>query len=225
LKRLPPVLITVSFIAFISGIALLILAYPYRRQIKLKLLSFISSHRGPALSGSGNCKGCASLFPDKVKVHQLAYVYEGIDHQQNDDGLKKLFRKGKLAEITSNQFYTVLPLQHSQPLLLPNAVSFLDELSRLYDKKCKEEAIEYIPFTISSLTRSTESVRRLMKSNANGISNSAHLKGKTFDISYRAFNNNTKQNAAFIHTLNTLRIQGKCYVKFERNGCLHITVV
>lgn len=201
------------------------MVYPYRRLVKLKLLSFLSNHRGPALSGSGNCKDCANLFPDKVKVHQRAYTFEGIDHQPDDVGLQRLFRKGKLAEITSNQFYTVRPLQYSKPLLLPKAVSFLDELSRLYNQKCQANSIKYIPFTISSLTRSEESVRRLMKSNSNSISNSPHLKGKTFDVSYLAFNNNKKQNAAFIHALNTLRLKGKCYVKFERNGCLHITVV
>jgi hypothetical protein len=64
-----------------------------------------------------------------------------------------------------------------------------------------------------------------MKSNANAIENSAHLKGKTFDISYRAFAGNRKQSGAFIEVLRELRAEGKCYVKYERNGCLHVTVI
>ncbi len=53
----------------------------------------------------------------------------------------------------------------------------------------------------------------------------AHLRGKTFDISYRAFNNNPKQTQAFIEVLKEFRIQNRCFVKFEKNGCLHITVI
>lgn len=82
-----------------------------------------------------------------------------------------------------------------------------------------------VPFTISSLTRSTESVEKLMNNNRNAIKNSSHLKGKTFDISYRAFNKNKQQTIAFIAVLEELRNQNRCFVKFERNGCLHITVI
>lgn len=58
----------------------------------------------------------------------------------------------------------------------------------------------------------------------NSIKNSAHLHGKTFDVSYAAFTSNSRQLGLFIETISLLRRQNKCYVKFERNGCLHITV-
>ncbi len=79
--------------------------------------------------------------------------------------------------------------------------------------------------SLTGFSRSKESVKRLGAVNKNSIENSAHLKGKTFDINYRAFDKNKKQNKAFIKVLNDLRLQGKCYVKYERNGCLHITVI
>lgn len=63
-----------------------------------------------------------------------------------------------------------------------------------------------------------------MKNNKNSIPESAHLKGKTSDVSYHAFGKNKKQSNAFVEALTELRNQKKCYVKFERNGCLHITV-
>ena len=201
------------------------MAFPYRYKIKRTLFALLSSHRGPDLSGSGSCEGCARLFQDKVKTHQLAYVTDGIAHQSDDSGLQKLYKKGRLVQVTSGRFYFVQPLSYSKPLLLPKGHAFIEELGRRYYEKCKADSVKYIPFTISSLTRSNESVRRLMKSNSNSIKNSAHLKGKTFDVNYRAFNNNHTQTKIFIDVLNDLRLKRKCYVKFERNGCLHITVI
>lgn len=199
------------------------MAFPYRYKIKRTLFALLSSHKGPALSGS--CKGCAKLFPDKVRTHQLAYVRDGIAHQSDDNGLQRLHKKGRLVQVSSGKFYSVQPLSYSKPLLLPKGHAFIEELGRRYYEKCEADSVKYIPFTISSLTRSNESVRRLMKSNSNSIKNSAHLKGKTFDVNYRAFNNNHTQTKIFIDVLNDLRLSGKCYVKFERNGCLHITVI
>jgi hypothetical protein len=74
-------------------------------------------------------------------------------------------------------------------------------------------------------TRSTASINKLLTKNGNAIKNSAHLRGKTFDISYRASNNNKKTNKGFIAVLNELKNKSRCYVKFERNGCLHINVM
>jgi hypothetical protein len=110
------------------------------------------------------------------------------------------------------------------PSLSPKAVIFLDTLSNAYHQRCETEQLFYIPFEITSLTRTVESVARLTKNNNNAISESPHLHGKTFDVSYRAFYNNNKQKEAFFDALSSLQKQKKCFVKFERNGCLHITV-
>ena len=84
--------------------------------------------------------------------------------------------------------------------------------------------LDYIPLTITSLTRTKESVNRLIQNNQNAIEESAHLKGKTFDISYKAFGSNTKQFGLFADILNEERKKELCFVKYESNGCLHITV-
>jgi hypothetical protein len=81
-----------------------------------------------------------------------------------------------------------------------------------------------VPFTISSATRSKESVDELMENNDNAIKNSPHLHGKTIDIKYSAFNKNTEQLKVFTTTLLLFKNKNKCFVKYERNGCLHTTV-
>ena len=76
---------------------------------------------------------------------------------------------------------------------------------------------------INSLTKEEEKPKKTVKKKAAKSKIYAHLKGKTFDISYRAFSKNRKQLKKFIQALDTLHNMKKCYVKFERNGCLHIT--
>jgi hypothetical protein len=203
-----------------------IIALPYRSKIKQKVKALFGySVKGYREEGSGSCPTCPNLFTDNVKTHQRAYFTDGIEPQKNDRDLDNLSKSGKLKKLETGNLFIIRNARFSRPYLLPKAHSFIQDLSRNYSKKCKSDSIKYVPFTISSLTRSKESVNKLMKHNGNAIKNSSHLKGKTFDISYRAFNGNKKQTKAFIEVLNELKRQKRCYVKFERNGCLHITVI
>jgi hypothetical protein len=169
------------------------------------------------------CLGCESLFTDNTKKHMLAYKKEGIAPQADISSLRKLYTREKLIHLGSSNYYKIKNLDHSYPYVLPKTESFLHALSNSYANKCANKNLNYVPFNISSLTRTKESVKALMKINGNSIENSSHLKGKTFDISYADFCYNPTQLTLFIESLQELRKQGKCYVKFERNGCLHIT--
>lgn len=222
-KIIPKNVVLISSVLLFS---LIIIALPYRSKIKYKVQALLGySTKGIGSGGTGSCPTCPDLFTDNVLRHQLAYFNDGIKPQKNDRDLDNLSKSGKLKKLETCNLFIVRHARYSRPYLLPKAHSFIQDLSINYDKKCKSDAIKYIPFTISSLTRSKESVKHLMKNNGNAIKNSSHLKGKTFDISYRAFNGNKKQTKAFIEVLNELKKQKRCYVKFERNGCLHITVI
>jgi hypothetical protein len=164
------------------------------------------------------------MFNDGINAHEIAYRHDGIREQQNDEGLIKLGKKNVLKEIESNDFYIVRDLTHSQPLLLSKAVDFLDKLSILYQQKCIAQNKSYLRFEITSVSRSIESVKKLGEVNENSIENSPHLKGKTIDISWRAFGGNNDQLKLFVSALSELKNQRKCFVKFEKKGCLHITV-
>jgi hypothetical protein len=217
---------TFLLISSVLLISLVVIAYPYRSKIKYKVKALLGySVKGNGGGGSGSCPTCPNIFTDNVKTHQLAYFKDGISPQNRDVDLDNLSKSGKLKKLETGNFFIIRNARFSRPYLLPKAHSFIQDLSRNYDKRCQSESIKYVPFTISSLTRSNESVNKLMKHNGNAIKNSSHLRGKTFDISYRAFNRNKKQTKAFIEVLNELKRQKRCYVKFERNGCLHITVI
>jgi hypothetical protein len=212
-------------VIILIGLATLFVAYPFRYRIKKVVKRTIEFYTSERRINKGSCPNCEVVFVDNVKRHEDAYENEGIKPQKTKRGLKKLLRSGKLKTVKSNTFYIVDDLQHSSPYLTPKSVDFLHDLSKTYSKKCNNKTIPYVPFMISSLTRTTTDVLELMQVNKNAISNSSHLKGKTFDVDYRAFNQNKQQIMCFIATLKELRNKKRCFVKFERNGCLHITVI
>jgi hypothetical protein len=216
---------TLLLSCFILTIASLAIAYPYKGIIKHKFKTLLGYSSTSSSGGSGNCSSCSTIFTDNVKRHQSAFSNGGMLPQKKDQDLDNLLKSKNLIQLESNPFYTIRKARFSRPYMLPEAELFITELSKKYSDKCRVDAIKYIPFIISSVTRSQESVEKLRKSNTNAIKNSAHLRGKTFDISYRAFNKNKKQSKAFIAVLTELRAQKRCFVKFERNGCLHITVI
>ena len=215
---------TSILIILISILLIGILAISFRHKIKQRMLflygKFTNRIGGPS---AAKCDGCNVLFNDGINTHELAYRNEKINEQQTDNGLLALEQKGVLQNIESNDFYTVQDFSHSKPLLLSKAVFFLDKLSRTYQENCINAHLTYIPFEISSATRSRNSVGKLQKENNNAIENSPHLRGKTFDVSYAAFGGNSAQLKLFVDALSQLKKQNRCYVKYERNGCLHIT--
>ena len=214
------------FIGSILLMAMFFIVYPYRGRIKNKVKAIMGySYGGYGGGGSGDCPNCSAIFTDKVETHATAYLNDGIKPQKDDADLDDLSKAGKLVKVNTDSLFIIRKTRFSRPYILPKGLSFIQDLSEQYYKKCASDTIKYIPFTISSLTRSIESVDELMDNNANAIKNSAHLRGKTFDISYRAFNTNSKQTKVFIEVLEGLRKQNRCFVKFERNGCLHITVI
>jgi hypothetical protein len=212
-------------IAIVILVCLCLLAFKFRFQIKNRIVYYYGKVMNSGRKKNNTiCKNCEIMFTDGINAHERAYQYEGIVVQETDNGLIQLGKKNVLKEIESNEFYIIQDLTHSQALLLPKAIDFLKELSILYQQKCTEKNIDYVPFEITSGTRSKESVARLGKENENSIENSPHLKGKTFDMSWTKFDGEDAQLNLFTSALTELKNQKKCFVKFERNGCLHITV-
>jgi hypothetical protein len=200
----------------------LILLFLLRRPIMRKWHDLFGNNKGQMDS---SCPKCGQLFTDGVAVQNQAYLRSEIQPQENFDDLYLLEEKGMLKEVKSGEDFTIDDLDFSVPLLDPKAIRFLDVLSERYRNECLQSNLNYAPFSISSLTRSIESSRKLQEKNGNAIENSGHLRGKTFDISYITPKKESAQKKLFIKTLSALRREGHCYVKYEMNQkCLHITV-
>lgn len=202
-----------------------VVAIPFRHRIENRLLQLYRLAKNRVGDdGVATCENCASLFNDGIAAHASAYRNSPISPQQTMADVDALTQQGILKPIEDNDFYALDGLTHSRPVVVPRALDFLDELASVYSENCKSRDLEYVPFRITSATRSRNSVQQLQEENKNAIDNSAHLYGKTVDISYAAFNGSGAQRKQFIAALSELNKKGKCKVKYERNGCLHITV-
>jgi hypothetical protein len=213
----------IIFIFFVSSGLTIIILYPYRYRIKNKIASVLNRSKinNPSYAP---CETCDQLFADGISAHELAYKKEGIKSQKNSLELRNLESKGVLKRIITNDYYIVRDMDFSDPLLLHKAADLLTNISRLYMSEIDKAGLKYIPFEITSATRTIESVKRLKQNNDNAIKNSAHLKGKTFDIGYINFANYPQQRALFINVLKSFREENKCFVKYEiGQKCFHIT--
>ncbi len=208
-------LFLISFVAVV-----LIFAFIFRGLLKYETRNLI----GNRVKANGRCENCKQFFKDEVSTQEKAYKSEGIRPQKVIEDLEKLKDKGVLIELTSNDSYRLRDMDHSVPYVLPKVKAFLNLLSDAYKLELNNRLV-YVPFVITSATRSKRTVRQLMGNNINAIANSAHLKGKTIDISYKEFGDYNEQSKCFVVALEKLHQQKKCYVKYERaQGCLHITV-
>lgn len=171
-----------------------------------------------------NCPGCDIYFPDVVAVQEKAYRNERIKKQQTFKGLDRLHAKGELSEIASNEYYLVEDMGFARPYVMPKVVDFLNDLSLQYKEELEKKGVSYFPFSITNATRSIESANELAGENNIARKNSHHLLGKTLDISYKKFGGSKERQLAFIDALKSLRESGKCYVKYETTGALHLTV-
>ena len=208
---------------FAFSVGSVVILYPYRYRIKNKVMAFFSDGKINNPS-SAPCESCNQLFTDGIVAHERAYKKEGIISQKDSQGLRNLESGGVLKKITTNDYYIVRDMDHSDPLLLSKAVDLLTNIGRSYKSEIYKAGLAYVPFEITSATRTIESVKRLQKGNENAIKNSAHLKGKTFDIGYINFADYPQQRALFIQVLKSFNEEKKCFVKFEvSQKCFHVT--
>jgi hypothetical protein len=203
-------------------VMMLIAGLIFRKELRRVFKRVIN--RSHLSYNDASCRGCDMMFQDKIPVHERAYRNEGIIPRKDFDQLRKLIKNGTLIEIKTCERYKVESMDASLPCLLPKGVDFIDKLAMEYKTICDQNNLAYVPFRITSATRSTESVKELMNGNENAIENSVHLKGKTLDISYLFNKTDSSQKELFIKALSNLKNQGLCYVKYEVNmKCLHIT--
>jgi len=214
---------TCKYLLLIS-VFVIIISILFFDNIIYDIKYFYLSAKYKIYKNDGTCPKCQTTFTDEVQEHKKAYYNEGIEPQFNNTDLRKLYKKRELKKLESNDLFYVRNLKYSQPYILPKAYNFIYKICEEYNDSCSKNELDYIPIIITSVTRTKENVIRLQKINLNAIQESAHLKGKTFDISYKTFGKYNKQLELFIDILLTYKEKNLCFVKYERNGCLHITV-
>lgn len=142
------------------------------------------------------------------------------------------YTRRPLVRIESGRWYDLDTLTHSMPYLVPEAASLLETIGRNFADSLRRLGAEGHKFRVTSVLRTSHSVKRLRRVNRNATDSSTHQLGTTFDISYAHFNHDGKSpqisdeqlKYVLAEVLLDLRRQNRCMVKFERKSpCFHIT--
>lgn len=140
--------------------------------------------------------------------------------------------KRPLVKMTSCAEYYVDTLTHSLPYLVPEAADLVHDIGRRFVDSLAARGGGDYRIRLTSVLRTSASIKRLRRVNVNATENSAHCFGTTFDIAYNKYicdGTNHPRTAVDLKSLlgeiiEDLRNEGRCYVKYERKqGCFHIT--
>lgn len=171
------------------------------------------------------------IFTDSNRVQLEAAKANGIDPIVD---LRTAYNlRQPIVKIHTCDAYSVEPMSHSIPYLVPKAAKLLRDIGTAFSDTVKARGGKAYRIRVTSLTRTAYSVSKLLKRNRNASQQSCHRYGTTFDISWIKFD---CLDPSFIVSLEDLknilaevvyneRQQGRCYVMFETHqGCFHITV-
>lgn len=177
-----------------------------------------------------------AIFKDLNPRQLSAAKKYGITPVKNRKEARKI--TDKLVCIESNDLYKVDRLTHSIPYLTNGAEELLKQIAQNFQDSLRSRKCFRHRIIVTSVLRTEDDVDRLRKSgNKNASKNSAHMYATTFDITYARYDrmfsvkdivgrrpSGKEMKAILADVLKDLRLQQKCYVKYETGQqCFHIT--
>lgn len=209
--------------------------------ISLFLICYIlipKSHRAMVITFFGTkCRAYHQVVYSKKLSDRLVDYYEqsrknGIKTCKNESDIRKLIRQRELFKVRSNRLFLVADLKDSYPYSTRGSRKLLREIGRRFDNKIEEYGLQGSKFIVTSITRTTDNVRDLKKTNGNVSDNSPHMNGNAFDISYAHFSlkklvvtscDEWYLKEALAEVITELRKEKRCWATYEKNqGCFHI---
>ena len=101
----------------------------------------------------------------------------------------EVLNNSELIKIANSDFFIIDNLTHSYPYLTEDGENLLNNIGEGFKSKIANSDLKHSKFIVTSLTRTTESIKRLSEINGNAVKESPHLYGECFDISYIRFSN------------------------------------
>jgi len=171
-------------------------------------------------------------FNDLNALHLDAASKLGIEPVSSREEAEHATKK--MIEIGTNKYYEVEELTHSIPYLVTEAADLLQEIGKNFQDSLYNHNASIYKVKVTSVTRTVDDISKLQKRNINSSSNSAHLYGTTFDLSWVRYTkvnpkdtlniDNESLKMVLAMVLRDLQKAERCYVKHERKqGCFHIT--
>lgn len=169
---------------------------------------------------------------DRIPDYSAQARLTGITACSDEKDLAKKVITGKLVRVRMGSNYRVENMEHSHPYLTRDSRRLLNEIGRRYGKKIGRDGLKGSKFIITSMTRTSENIKWLGKTNGNASENSPHLNGNAFDISYARFSirkfhvtecDKWYMKEALAEVIYELRKEKKCWATYEKQqGCFHV---
>jgi hypothetical protein len=218
-----------SFLLFKAGVAAFILI--------IVLLVFVRTTGHIFTYFSKHCidykqKDFSRRLNDRLVDYKSAAKAGGIAPCSNDEDIRKRVASGRLVRVTQGSSYKVDRLTHSSPYLTPESKRILEEIARRFSEKTSDKGLKGVKVIVTSMTRKTETIKKLRRNNPNASVNSPHQYGNAFDITYKRFivrkwvmtNCDHKfMKEALAEVILQLKKEGKCWATYERSqNCFHV---
>jgi hypothetical protein len=169
---------------------------------------------------------------DRIVDYSAAAKLKGVGICKNESELKERISEGKLVKVKSSNSYVIEKMTFSYPCITGESKILLDEIAKRLREKSAQKGLRGVKFFITSMTRKTDNVKSLRRSNGNASANSPHLYGNAFDISYKRFvarkwvlTNCDKKflKEALAEVICQLRAENKCWATYEKmQNCFHV---
>ena len=173
-------------------------------------------------------------FPDSNAQQMAVAKKNGVPPMSKRDDVYVQINKNNLSSIMSSPYYVVDDLTHSMPYLVPKAQLLLNTIGINFVDSLASKGMELHLPIVTSVLRTNDDIKQLQRRNKNSVSNSCHCYGTTIDITYNRFSTldhkgitsyDDHMKKVLAEVLYDLRMEGKCYVKYERKqACFHLTV-
>jgi hypothetical protein len=168
------------------------------------------------------------MLPDYIEESTAS----GITTCANKRDLIRKVSSGELKRVRNGRGYEVEDLFYSYPYLTNDGKALLKEMGRRFRKKMSGTRVRGSDFRLTSMTRTTEVLLKLRKTNSNASVNSPHFHGNAFDISYVRFTSpkwfitecdKYYLKEALAQVIWQLREENKCWATYEiKQGCFHV---
>jgi len=176
------------------------------------------------------------IFSKKLKDRVVDYSAQakatGIVVCKSSKEIEQRVSSRKLFRVRSGTTYVVDDMTYSYPYLTRDSRRLLDEIGERLREKIANDGLKGSKIHVTSMTRTTEKLKGLRRTNGNVSENSPHLYGNAFDISYARFSfrklyvtecDKWYVKEALAEVIWQLRQEKKCWATYERQqGCFHV---
>jgi hypothetical protein len=185
---------------------------------------------------SKRCISYQQVYSNRLDDRIVDYIagarLNGVESSSTGREILKKAAVGHLRRVIGGKLYVVDGLTNSYPYLTRDSKKLLNEIARRFRNSIEREGFKGSKFIVTSMTRTTESAKKLEKSNINTSENSPHLNGNAFDISYAHFLirkftvtecDKWYLKEALAEVIYKMKEEKKCWATYEKKqGCYHV---